>query len=336
MIDELDINKINEIIKTAEHIVIIQADNPDADSVGSALAFEELLGELGKKTTLYCGTDMPSYLSYISGIDRVMSDMPKSFDASIIVDASTKSLLQKLNDAGELSWVAAKPCIVIDHHDSVQDKIDFAEVMIVDGKAASTSAIIYKLCEQNSWPISKSAAESMLVSILGDTQGLTNSLAGAETYRIVAELIDNGANRPELEERRRKESKMTREILRYKGRLIERAKFAHDDRLVTVVIPQMEIETYSPLYNPAPLVQGDFLQTKPVEIAIVLKVYDSGRVTGSIRCNNSTPIANVLAENFGGGGHAFAAGFKQEKVQNSSELINEVISKVGELLEAQS
>ncbi|MDB5186011.1 MAG: Phosphoesterase, partial [Candidatus Saccharibacteria bacterium] len=58
--------KINELVKDAHKIVIIQADNPDGDSLGSALALEQILGEMGTEPYMYCGVDMPGYLRYLS------------------------------------------------------------------------------------------------------------------------------------------------------------------------------------------------------------------------------------------------------------------------------
>jgi nanoRNase/pAp phosphatase (c-di-AMP/oligoRNAs hydrolase) len=40
--------KIRETVEAAQKIVVIQADNPDADSLGSALALEHVLGDLRK------------------------------------------------------------------------------------------------------------------------------------------------------------------------------------------------------------------------------------------------------------------------------------------------
>jgi nanoRNase/pAp phosphatase (c-di-AMP/oligoRNAs hydrolase) len=44
--------ELTELIKTVQHIVIIQADNPDGDSLASALALENILGDLGKDPAL--------------------------------------------------------------------------------------------------------------------------------------------------------------------------------------------------------------------------------------------------------------------------------------------
>ena len=105
-------DKIKKIVDEAKRIIIIQADNPDADSLGSALAMEHILGDLGKEPYLYAGVEMPTYLRYMSGWDRVQKELPNQFDASVIVDASTMTLLEKLSLSGQQARVAAKPCIV--------------------------------------------------------------------------------------------------------------------------------------------------------------------------------------------------------------------------------
>src|SRR3989344_8168135 len=108
--------EIRRIIEDAKTIVVIQADNPDIDSLASALALESILGEMGKTVHLYCGVDLPSYLHYLPGWGRVSRDMPKQFDAAIIVDTASDSLLTQLDKSGAKSWVAAKPVMVLDHH----------------------------------------------------------------------------------------------------------------------------------------------------------------------------------------------------------------------------
>ena len=325
---------IKEIVEKAHKIVIIQADNPDADSLGSALALEHIIGDMGKEPYLYCAVDTPTYLRYMSGWDRVQKDLPKDFDASIIVDASTMTLFERLSQSGQQGWLASKPCAVIDHHEIVENPIPFATVTVNDSSRASAGELIYIIAKQLNWSVSTAAQELLMTSILGDTQGLTNQLASSETYKIMAEFVENGVDRPKLEEQRREFGKMQPEIYSYKADLIKRTEFADDGKIALVIIPQKEINTYSPLYNPAPLIQTDMLQTQGVEVAVVLKSYDDGRVTAAIRSNLASPIAAQLADHFGGGGHANASGFKVTDGRNVDQIKQECIARATELLEA--
>ncbi len=324
--------KVNQLVGQASKIVIVQADNPDADSLGSALALEQILGEMGKSIALYCGVDMPDYLKYLPGWDRVLKDLPSQFDLSVIVDASTYTLLEKLESSGQLAWLKAKPSIVLDHHALVENPLDFASASIIDPNVASTGELIYNLARELKWPLDKTSGEFIMASILGDTQGLTNDLAKASTYIVMAKLIELGVDRPALEEKRREASKMPEKILRYKAKLIERVEFTTNGKLATATIPQNEINEFSPLYNPGVLIQFDMLQTQGVLMSIVFKVYDRDRVTAKIRCNSGAPIANKLAEHFGAGGHPYSAGFKVEDGTPFDQIKSDCLETATKLL----
>lgn len=326
------INTVPEILACAQRIVILQADNPDADSLGSSLALEQILSELGKSVYLYCAVETPGYLKYLEGWSRVQQELPSNFDLSIIVDASTLTLFQKLQDSGTLGWVASKPCVVIDHHATTDNSITFASVVINEPAKSSTGEVIFDLAQTLNWPLDAVSGSYLMTSILGDTQGLTNSLTSATTYHIMGTLTDLGVNRPQLEEQRREASKMQPSIYRYKALLMERTEFLLDGRLALVSIPQGEINEYSPLYNPGPLVQPEMLNTTGVLIGIVFKQYDDGKITAMIRCNAQAEIAGKLAAHFGGGGHGFAAGFKITNGQSYDVIKAECIAKVTELL----
>ena len=324
--------QIQQAIESAERIVVLQADNPDADSLGSALALEHILGDMGKDVALYCGVTIPDYLHYIPGWDRVIDSMPSQFDLSIIVDASTYTLFEKLDMSGQFGWVKSKPCVVLDHHATVEKPLDFTQTQLIDVDVASTGEIIYRLASAATWSVSKDAAEAVMASILGDTQGLTNDLTKSTTYRIMADLTELGANRPMLEEARREYGKMAEKIYRYKGDLIAKTQFAADGQLGYVVIPQGEINEFSPLYNPAPLIQFDMLQVRGVCISIVFKTYDDGRITAALRSNNGYPMCGKLAEYMGGGGHANAAGFKITDGRDFESVKSACFEKATELL----
>lgn len=324
---------IKALVDGAQKIVILQADNPDADSLGSALALEQILGNMGKDVYLYCSMDTPTYLRYLSGWDRINLDIPSQFDLGIIVDASTMTLFEKLSNSGQLGWVSSKPCIVLDHHGATDESITFATASLIDPSVSSTGELIYALAQKVGWSVDVTAASYIMTAILGDTQGLTNDLAKANTYHVMAELTELGVSRPELEDLRREASKMDPLIFRYKAQLIDRTELLHDGQIALVTIPQAEINTYSPLYNPAPLIQNDILQTLGVRIAIVMKHYTDGKILASIRCNSGATIAAELAIHFGGGGHPYAAGFKVLGSKSFDEVKTECISYTSELLD---
>lgn len=323
--------KIAELLQTAQKVVIIQADNPDGDSLASALALEEIIGDLGKEPYLYCGVNMPTYLTYLRGWDRVTTELPHQFDLSIIVDTSAISLLETLDKKQQMGWLRAKPCIVIDHH-SNENSIDFATVL-VNQPAVSTGEIIYELTQELEWPLSHSAQEMIVTSILSDSLGFTSEGTTARSIQIVAELVGKGVSIAELENRRREMMRKSPELVRYKGELLQRVEYHADGRIAIIIIPWQEIEKYSHAYNPTMLVLDDMRLTENTDLAIGFKVYQDGKVTAKIRSNYGKTIADKLAEHFGGGGHRYASGFKITDGRPFNEIKSECIRIAAELLD---
>lgn len=323
--------KINQLISEASRVVIMQADNPDGDSLGSALALEQILGDMGKEPLLYCGVDIPTYLRHMPGWDRVSKDIPKQFDLSIIVDTASISLFENLEKSGQKSWVATKPCIVIDHH-PVENSIPFASVVITE-KAVATGELIYEMVQELDWPLNATAKEMLAISIMADSLGLVTESTTARSIHIIAELVDGGVSLAALDDARRQSMRKDPRLLPYKGQLLQRIELHDNNRVATVTIPWQEIEQYSPLYNPSMLVIDEMRLIEGTAIAIAFKVYQDGHVTAKIRANYGNPIAGKLAEHFGGGGHPYASGFKITDGRAFEDIKAETVKVASELLD---
>jgi len=309
-----DTAQISELIAGNQIILIVQADNPDADSLTSSLALEHILGDMGKTVIMYCGVTIPTYLRHNDGWDRVVVDLPAKFDASIIVDTSSLSLLEQLAKTGGINQLKNRPCLVIDHH-ATAATIDFATI-IHNQPAAATAELIYELAVDFDWPVSLDAAKMLMIAILADSLGLTTHAVTKKTLHTVADLVHIGVSIPELEHKRRETLRKSPDITHYKGRLLSRIEYFHDDTIATITIPWAEIEQYSPFYNPSILALEDMRMTINTKLAIAFKTYDNGRITAKIRANSDAPIAGKLAEHFGGGGHDYSSGFKLEDSQD--------------------
>ncbi len=324
--------KIKKIVDTARRIIIVQADNPDGDSLGSALALEQILDGLDKEPYLYCAVDIPSYLTYLEGWDRVSKDLPAQFDASIIVDTSAISLLEKLSSSQQKSWLAARPCIIIDHHD-VEASIPFATIVCNQHQAVATGEVVYELAHQLNWPLNLTAKKMVATAIMSDSLGLVTEATSARSIHIVAELVESGISLAELDYTRRQLMRKSPELTHYKGELLQRVEYFAENRVAVVSIPWSEIEKYSPQYNPSMLVLEDMRMTTGTEVAIAFKVYRDGKVTAKIRSNQGSAIANELAKRFDGGGHKYASGFKIQDGRPFTEVKSDCIRFASELLD---
>ncbi len=304
--------KLAELVDQARRIVVIQANNPDGDSLASALALETILGELDKQVDLYCETTIPDYLKFLVGWDRVSDVFPSPVDLAIMVDNSAANLVE-IHQPGRLT--AKTPLIIIDHHPT-PSTISQASLIINDPTQVATGQLIYRLANDCQWPINPEAAKYLASSILSDSLGLTSqSMAGnSAPLRVLAELVDLGADLPGLHQQRLERLKISPALVAYKGQLLSRIDWQLDGRLALLVISHEEIKSISSRYNPT-VILDEMRLVEGVKIAIGFKQYNNDRgqlvrVTARIRCFGQTKIARAVAESFGGGGHPYAAGAK--------------------------
>ena len=302
-------DEFKKALDSAGSILIIQAENPDGDSLGSALALEEILGDAGKKTHLFCAIDIPKYLRYLEGWSRVTNEWPRSFDLAIIVDTASAALLEKTFVPEQLASLEKNPVAVLDHH-ATTGTLPFDSINILDEKAVATCELVYEIAKSLKYKINTNAAEYLCAGILSDSLGLTTANTTASSIRVLSELVEIGVSLSELELRRRELMKKSAEILAYKGELLQRVDYHLDGQLATVHIPWEEIEQYSDQYNPSVLVLDEMRLVEGVKLAVAFKTYPDGKITGKLRANPEAPIAEKVAGFFGGGGHLYSAGFK--------------------------
>lgn len=318
--------KFNDFLKDKKSLCIIQAENPDGDSVGSAIALDYILKDT--ENTLYCPVDIPRYLHYFSDWSRIDVNFDWKADGYIIVDTSSEILLSKLlEDPAIRNCLYTKPVFIIDHHVS-EDNINFPHESIIEPLPACTE-LIYKIAKACDLPIDKTAASALYSGVTADTLGLTSPSVTADTMYVMGGLINLGAEPAVLEEERREYMKRSQHIMRYKATLIDRTEFFLDGRLAMVHIPFNEIQEYSDEYNPNILIIEELRLVRGVDVIIAVKTYPDGKVTGKIR--TTKPIAEIIAGYFGGGGHPYAAGFRTYDT-SYSEVEHDVVKMLPDLL----
>lgn len=326
-----------DFIEGKTRLCIIQAENPDGDSLGSALALDYLL--VGKQIALYCPVDIPKYLRYFDDWSRVTSEFPTDADGYIIVDTCAEVLLSKLLENPAIrDALYHAPVFILDHHET-EDDLSFAHQGLIQTLPACCD-LIYKIAKEQGL-LSKDfdklkdeqvreskACEYLYYGIVSDTLGLVSPAVTADTFEVVAGLVRHGLYVSALDEKRREFSKKSPRILDFKADLIKRVEYYLDGKLATVHIPWDDIQNYSDEYNPNVLILEELRMVEGVEIAAAIKTYPDGKVTGKLRSNRS--YCDKIAEYFGGGGHPYAAGFRTYDLSYEDtvhELIN-AITKV--------
>lgn len=323
------VNQLGRLVTDAQTVLVLQPDKPDGDSVASALAIEEMLGDMGKTVHHYCAGRVEPYLGYLPGWDRVSDEWPKRYDAALALDIAGDALVPRLLERHKPELVT-KPCAVLDHHTS-DIKLSFASLEVFDPAAAATGELIFAVARKLKWPINPRAAGYMVASIQADTLNLTSPSTSVRTVETFARLVKLGnLSLHELSQRFRDATALDPDIMRLKGHLLTQVEFYAGNRIALLAVSEELLKEYRQRTSLSAIVFNDMLHTRGVKIAAVANDYGT-MVRVLLRAR--VPLAAPIAEAFGGGGHPMAASFasdqkaleqvKQEYIELATKLLQQ-------------
>jgi phosphoesterase RecJ-like protein len=298
-----NIKKLGRLTDDAKIILVLQPEKPDTDSLCTSLALEQILGDLGKEVVMYSQDEVPPYISYFEGADRVVHDLPNHFDFTILVDTGGAQQIQRTLDKHQ-GRLAAKPFFIVDHH-STREPLPFGTIDIIDPQAAAAGELIVNICGQLKWPLNAEAAALVVPAIMSDTLGLTTPSATPTTIQTVADMAHLGASLYDINQARLEAAALDPDVFALKGRLLQEVEFLLDGRLALLTVDPITLKEYAKRYDPAALVIYDMQHVRGVKLAVVMRNY-APKLKLSLRANG--PLAAPVAATFGGGGHPAASG----------------------------
>jgi phosphoesterase RecJ-like protein len=316
----------SKLIDDAKTVLVLQPEKPDSDSLCSSLILEHLLGDLGKTVVLYSEDQLPPYINYFPGADRLDPIFPKQFDIAILVDCGSPSQITRTLEKHQ-GRLASKPFVIIDHH-AARTAMPFPTIDLIVAEVGSTGELLVQLAEQLKWKLNADIASLVIPSIMADTLGLTTPNVTADTIETVAKMVRLGANLAELNKARLEAGAMDSDILTLKGKILQNVTYHCEGKLALVTIEPEDLKEYAKRYDPSALVIFDMQHVRGVEIAVVIRNY-APKLKLSFRSNR--PLASDVAKGFDGGGHPQAAGATVE-AGNPADVSAKVIAITTELL----
>ncbi len=298
---------IISVIEKHNTFVITTHANPDGDALGSELALAEHLRNLGKKVTIINSDMMPAVYHFLDPKKKVKKYLntkhtPLINKAEVIFVVDASGGWKRLGHIGDVLKQAKGIKICIDHH---PDAVDFVDIAVVDTDSAAASELIYDLIFTMNGTLSLSMAEALYAGIITDTGNFRFPKTSAYTHRIAAELLLAGVSSLEVYSQIHEQSSL--ELIQLRGYLSSTIKTAADGQIVYYMLDQDTLRNYrvntTELDGFASLGQ----EIKGVRVVIFGLEIPQGRVKISLR-SDSTIAINQIALDYGGGGHAAAAG----------------------------
>lgn len=202
----LQLNAVKDLLSSPRNVVITTHHRPDGDAMGSSLGLYNYLILRNHKVSVITPSDYPDFLNWLPSNDKVINfetgrqeseRLIKQADLIFCLDFNWLSRIESMEPVVRQS-PARK--IMIDHHLDPEDAYDHT---FSYPDACSTSELIYQFIVAlgDATMISKSIAECLYCGIMTDTNSFRYSSMKADTHRIIAALMEAGAENYKIHER---------------------------------------------------------------------------------------------------------------------------------------
>lgn len=328
----VDWTRFCEVIAEANNIILTSHIRPDCDALGSCLGMAGILESLGKKVRIVCGQPVPPNLAFIDPTSRIMC-IQQDIQADELADADLHIILDtsawiQLGDMADVIRDSSCKKIIFDHHVG-EDDID-AE-LFKNTTAEAVGRMCVEAAEQLGVELTPEIANPLFAAIATDTGWFRFNSVTEITFQAVAKLVRGGAVPAniygDLYERE------TAGRVRLRGTVLARVETELDGRLAhTYILPDDYEKTGAQTTDTEDLINLALKIEGTVFAVIVVGQIDGGfKISFRSRCKSE---ANVVAREFGGGGHKAAAGAFIDN-NDFDAVQDQVLSHVRQVLEAE-
>lgn len=320
--DNATVDQIGEILRSHQSFVLLSHVRPDGDAIGSQLALGFSLMAMGKSVRLVNEDGLPENLAFLPGSDRIETPPaePLDVEVAIALDTATKP---RLGDGALHAASKAKVWLNIDHHVSNPKYGDFN---FIDSTSPATGQILYDLITQLGMPLPPETCDAIYVAVSTDTGSFQYPSTTAKTYEMAADLTRRGVNVGEINSKTYDDHPYRRlELMRALLNTLERSEdgvLAHWElRDQTRIDLALRPEDSEGLIDVIRAIRG-------VQLAVFFEELEGGKIRVSMRSKDKRLDVCKIALEFGGGGHALAAGIRMKgPLEEAKALVLAAIRK---------
>ncbi|GIW98563.1 MAG: phosphodiesterase [Pirellulaceae bacterium] len=301
----IDWNLLEERLRAGQRFVLCSHIRPDCDALGSEIGLAGILRQLGKEVRIVNGHPTPPNLQFIDPsqeIEVIGQTIDKSdlvADTIIILDTSAWAQLGPMAEVVR-EFQGTKLCL--DHHVGEDDLgVEFFK----DTSAEATGHLVAKLGRHLGVSLDKRMATALFAAIATDTGWFRFSSTTPETYRVAAELVEQGAVPAEIYGDLYERDTLGRVKLR--GLILSRTEAEMEGRLVYTYVLKEDFAATGAQPSDTEDAINLTLSIAGTLVAVIFVEQLKGGFKLSFRSRCGVDCS-ALASKFNGGGHKAAAG----------------------------
>jgi phosphoesterase RecJ-like protein len=288
------IKRIGDKLWSANRILIVSHVRPDGDAIGSLLGLGLSLQAVGKEVQMVIAEGFPSRFRFLQASEQIGNRPEGNFDLTVVLDCSD------LKRAGSALEPDFTPDINIDHHPT---NMDFAHLNLVEPGATATAELLANYLPEFSLPITQPVAAALLFGLLTDTLGFRTSNITPQALRVAANLMEAGADLPDLYQRGL--ISRTFEAAKYWGTGLSRLQ--REGRMAWTSLKVEDRQAAGYLGRDDADLINVLTSLEEIDVVIIFVEQGNGSVKVSWRSDPDLDVSQIALQ-FGGGGHVTASG----------------------------
>jgi bifunctional oligoribonuclease and PAP phosphatase NrnA len=303
-----DLTAVADAIREHDRFVVTTHENPDGDALGSLLAAQLALRQLGKDTLMVLHGDAPLPSEYgfmpLRDLERRWPD-DVSERVLLAVDCANES---RIGDPEVLGRVPLS--INVDHH---HDNTRFGRINLIVADASSTGEVLRDVLRELGVDLTPDIAEALYIALVTDTGRFQYTNTTPKALRLAAELVEAGADVHRVFQGVYESVQFAK--LKLLARALERAQVYEGGRIVVSYLLQTD---FAEVGAAEPYSEGiiDFLRAvEGADMAVLIREpprQDGPTRRVSLRASIDELDVSAIARKSDGGGHRQAAGFSSE------------------------
>ena len=328
LMEENTTQTVIKLLAKPQKIVVVGHKNPDGDAVGSCLGLSILLNSMGHSSTVIMPNDFPDFLKWMPGVnDIVIYEKENQRSNNLIEKADLIFTLDfnSLDRVGDLQSPLEKSTakfVMIDHH---QQPADYAVATYSDVSMSSTSEMVFHFMDAlgQTEKLTKEIAINLYTGIMTDTGSFRFSSTTPTTLRIVAKLLEAGAESAIIHQNVYDTNSPER--MKLLGVALNNLNILKDYRTAYITMTQKELDEHNFKKGDTEGFVNYALSVKGIVFAaIFIENKQENIVKMSFRSKGNFSVNDFARNHYSGGGHINAAGGKSS--QSLNKTITEFIS----------
>ena len=322
--------ELNSFLETSKNIVIIGHRNPDGDAMGSTLGLKHYLDKKGHRTTVVIPNGYPDFLQWLPGsentyrFDRQNSQSQKAINTSEIIFLLDFNALHRVgHDMQGTLEKYPNDFAMIDHH----QQPDEVKYMYSDVEICATCQMVYQFIEMNNDLdlIDEEIATCLYTGIMTDTGSFRFRSTTSSTHRIIADLIDKGAQNNKIHNNVYDSNSYGRLLLL--GQALSNLQIFPEYKTAFIILTEAEKKKFDFQKGDSEGVVNYALSLKKIIFAaIFIEDTEQKTIKISFRSKGCFSVNKFSRNHFNGGGHDNAAGGKfdgsmEEAIQSFKKLL---------------